>query len=136
MSKEESLKTNGQTQQHYQRRTSSTTCACARAREGERMPIFQKELYIEELKARYEEAVGYRMQPFVEAMLVEKLENGYEIDVLVNAIEITGWAPRPSAHYLRAILQRYEAEGIFTWADVEADAIARRRRAELKRTDC
>lgn len=74
-----------------------------------------------EVRTLYFEAVGYEMQPFVERMCCEYMARGMELAVILHAIELTGWAPRPSAHYLRAILRRYEDSEIYTEGDVERD---------------
>lgn len=97
--------------------TSSTTCARARARA--RRIVTVEDRY--DIRTLYREAVGYEMQPFVEKMCVDYLLQGMEKEVVLHAIELTGWAPRPSAHYLRAILRRYEDSEIYTEGDVERD---------------
>lgn len=93
---------------------SSTTCARARAR-----IVTCEDRY--DIRTLYREAVGYEMQPFVEKMCCDYILQGMEKEVVMHAIELTGWAPRPSAHYLRAILRRYEDSEIFTEGDVERD---------------
>ena len=55
-------------------------------------------------------------------------DEGMEADVIVGAIEQTGWAERPSPQYLRAILSRYQRQGIRTMADVDADRGGRQSR--------
>lgn len=95
---------------------SSTTCARARARAR---IVTVEDRY--DIRTLYREAVGYEMQPFVEKMCVDYLLQGMEKEVVLHAIELTGWAPRPSAHYLRAILRRYEDSEIYTEGDVERD---------------
>ncbi|MBR2698567.1 MAG: DnaD domain protein [Clostridia bacterium] len=59
---------------------------------------------------------------FIEQCLTE----GMEPAVIVDAIERTGWARRPSPFYLRAILQRYRREQIRTMEDVGFDDAERR----------
>lgn len=54
------------------------------------------------------------------------LTAGMEPAVIVDAIERTGWARRPSPFYLRAILQRYLREQIRTMEDVGFDDAERR----------
>lgn len=95
---------------------SSTTCARARARAR---IVTVEDRY--DIRTLYREAVGYEMQPFVEKMCCDYILQGMEKEVLLHAIELTGWAPRPSAHYLRAILRRYEDSEIYTEGDVERD---------------
>lgn len=95
---------------------SSTTCARARARA--RIVTVEDRF---DIRTLYREAVGYEMQPFVEKMCCDYILQGMEKEVVMHAIELTGWAPRPSAHYLRAILRRYEDSEIHTEGDVERD---------------
>lgn len=99
--------------------TSSTSTTCARARARARRIVTVEDRY--DIRTLYREAVGYEMQPFVEKMCVDYLLQGMEKEVVLHAIELTGWAPRPSAHYLRAILRRYEDSEIYTEGDVERD---------------
>lgn len=106
---------------------SSTTCARARARAREIVTVEDRM----EVRTLYFEAVGYEMQPFVERMCCEYMARGMELAVILHAIELTGWAPRPSAHYLRAILRRYEDNGIVNEADVERDEWQRSREREI-----
>lgn len=107
--------------------TSSTTCARARARAREFVTVEDRM----EVRTLYFEAVGYEMQPFVERMCCEYMARGMELAVILHAIELTGWAPRPSAHYLRAILRRYEDNGIMNESDVERDEWQRSREREI-----
>ena len=102
----------------YQGGSSSTT-ARAHARESESRLITVEDLA--QLRAAYLEAVGQRMQPMVERMVCDVIGRGMELAVVLHAVEITGWAPRPSAHYLRAVLRRYEDCEIQTEGDVERD---------------
>lgn len=46
---------------------------------------------------------------------------GMEPDVILNAINETGWAKRPSPQYMRAILERYKAHEIKTMAQLLHD---------------
>lgn len=48
--------------------------------------------------------------------LSELMNEGMEPGVILAAIQETGWAPRPSPQYLRAILQRCRDQGIYTMA--------------------
>lgn len=106
--------------------TSSTTCARAR----EKICFAETR---EEVRDRYREAVGYEMQPFVERMVMDYIGRGMEIEVVEHAIEVTGWALRPSAHYLRAILRRYEEQNIWTMTAVRWDEVKRSNEQDLFR---
>ena len=48
-----------------------------------------------DIRTLYREAVGYEMQPFVEKMCCDYILQGMEKEVVMHAIELTGWAPRP-----------------------------------------
>lgn len=54
---------------------------------------------------------------FVEAMMAE----GMEMGVLLNALQETSWARRPSPQYFRAIVNRYRASGLHTMEQVLLD---------------
>lgn len=47
------------------------------------------------------------------------IEAGVQASAILDAIEQTALAPRPSHYYLRAILRRYAAEGITTAEEAE-----------------
>ena len=53
--------------------------------------------------------------------IIRRFSQYMAIDVILHAIEETGWAPRPSKQYLAAILRRYAAQGISTMEDVYRD---------------
>lgn len=56
------------------------------------------------------------------AWLIGKLYSaGMDADVIVHAIEVTGYARRPSPWYLKAVLARYEEQRLFTMGDVLHD---------------
>lgn len=67
--------------------------------------------------------------------IMEKYGQTMDYEVILHAIEATGWAPRPSKQYLAAILRRYEAAGIRTMADVlrDEDQFERLRASDLRR---
>ena len=109
--------------------SSPSSTPCARAREGGFVSVEERM----QIRGMYYDATGYEMQPFVERMVCEYLGRGMELEVILHAIELTGWAPRPSAHYLRAILRRYEDNDIWTEADVERDEWRRSREREIHR---
>ena len=75
---------------------------------------------LEVIRTAYNGVCGPLTAPI--AHFIEKcLSAGMEPAVIVDAIERTGWARRPSPFYLRAILQRYLREQIRTMEDVEGD---------------
>lgn len=75
---------------------------------------------LEVIRTAYNGTIGPLTAPI--AHFIEKcISAGMEPAVIVDAIERTGWARRPSPFYLRAILQRYLREQIRTMEDVEGD---------------
>lgn len=60
----------------------------------------------------------------------QALTKGVQPSAILDAIEQTALAPRPSHAYLRAILRRYAAEGITTQAAAAADRERRRWKIE------
>lgn len=65
------------------------------------------------IKEGYCSAIGPLTAPV--AWYLEGLMNdGMAPEVILNAIQETGWARRPSPQYLRAILERYRLHGIKT----------------------
>lgn len=75
---------------------------------------------LEVIRTAYTGVCGQLTAPI--AHFIEKcISAGMEPAVIVDAIERTGWARRPSPFYLRAILQRYLREQIRTMDDVEGD---------------
>lgn len=84
---------------------------------------------LEALKVTYNEVLG-PMNATVAHLLQVFMLDGMEVEVICNAIHQTAWCRRPSPQYLRAILCRYNAEGIRTMNDVlrsEAEYDSRKR---------
>ena len=65
------------------------------------------------IKEAYCSAIGPLTAP-VAWYLEGLMADGMTPEVILNAIQETGWARRPSPQYLRAILERYKAHGILT----------------------
>ena len=114
--------TNGQTTTTTSTSSTSTSTsrARARAREGCELPPIER---LHQTRDLYESSVG-RMTPVVGQQIERYLRSGMEIDVIEHAISETGWARRPSANYLFAILRRYFDSDIFTY-DALMDDLAR-----------
>ncbi len=112
--------TNGQTTTTTITSSTSTSRARARAREGCELPPIER---LHQTRDLYESSVG-RMTPVVGQQIERYLRSGMEIDVIEHAISETGWARRPSANYLFAILRRYFDSDIFTY-DALMDDLAR-----------
>lgn len=62
----------------------------------------------------YCQTIRQNMTTQVAFYLENLLQEGMEPEVILSAIQETGWAPRPSPQYLRAILQRCRNQGIYT----------------------
>lgn len=72
----------------------------------------------------YVDVLGDLTSP-VARMIERFLTMGMEAAVICNAIEETGFAPRPSPQYLRAILTRYAANDLMTLQRVLEDETRR-----------
>lgn len=77
-------------------------------------------LDLETIRDAYTVSIG-AMSVSVASMIERFLRIGMRPDVICHAIEETGFAPRPTPHYLRAILARYAQSGILTMDDVFRD---------------
>lgn len=65
----------------------------------------------------YNEVLG-NMPSQVGHFLSDLMAEGMEADVIINAINDTAWAARPSPRYLRGILLRYQDDEIYTMTDL------------------
>ncbi len=71
--------------------------------------------YVRQIIAEEYQGVLHTQITMPVIMLMERcMSAGMEPEVILAAIEATGWARRPSPQYLRAILQRCLREGILT----------------------
>ena len=72
----------------------------------------------------------------VKASVIEQaIRAGVETSAILDALEQTGIAPRPSHYYFAAILRRYMREGITTQEKAEAQRFQRRHEREMARMD-
>lgn len=74
----------------------------------------------------YEEAIGAPMSVNVARYLSLLLDGGMEPGLILDAIDQTAWAPRPSPYYLRAVLERYVLDGLTNAREAEAQRVQRR----------
>lgn len=113
--------------------TSSTSRARARAREERvdtpELPPIERLRHTRDI---YEANIG-RMNPQVGRAIERFLLAGMELEVIEEAIGETGWARRPSANYLMAILRRYVDAEIFTLDDLIADRVRHEAEKEARR---
>ena len=105
---------NQQQKKEYQQKTSSTsstTITRTRACSGD--PLIK--MHIEQLTPVYTDLFGGNGIPIAIASFFGRLMvAGMEPQVIASAINATAWARFPTPYYMRAILQRYFAEGIMT----------------------
>ena len=113
--------------------TSSTSRARARAREERvdtpELPPIER---LRQTRDIYEANIG-RMNPQVGRAIERLLLAGMELEVIEEAIGETGWARRPSANYLMAILRRYVDAEIFTLDDLITDRARHEAEKEARR---
>lgn len=64
--------------------------------------------------AAYCRTINQNMSMQVAHMIADYMRWGIESDVIIEAINETGFAPKPSPQYLRAILRRCTNQGIMT----------------------
>ena len=78
-----------------------------------------KKQFSEEEGARILQAYTDNISDFMPKVVAEELEaaynNGMTVFEIMQAIEITGFAPRPSAQYLRAVLRHWAYTGNHLW---------------------
>lgn len=79
---------------------------------------------LEIIRDCYVDNIGKMTAP-VARMIEGKLAAGMQPAVICHAIEETGFAPRPSAYYLRAILSRFHSSDIYTLEDLQQDRARR-----------
>lgn len=69
------------------------------------------------------------------AVIERAIQAGVTASAILDALEQTALAPRPSHAYLTAILRRYMAEGITTAEEAEAQRFQRRHEREMARVE-
>ena len=109
---------------------SSTSSTIANTHPGVLLEPFEWE----QIRQGYEMLLGalnaYRARDIEIAV-----ENHLEVSAILDALEQTALAPRPSHSYFRAILMRYTREGIWNVERAEAEREERRReRYSAKKT--
>lgn len=84
---------------------------------------------LEDIRIAYNQNIGELTAP-VAHYIETCIRGGMEPAVIREAIERTGWAPRPTPFYLRAILQRFQRDEVRTMKDVEREQVNRQQRRE------
>ena len=72
------------------------------------------------IKESYNQVLG-EMKAAVAWYIEKLLADGMEPEVVLNALQETAWARRPSPQYFRAICERYRFSGLKTMAQVLHD---------------
>ena len=80
---------------------------------------------LEQIRTLYEDVIG-RLNVVKAQDIEEALKAGVKAEAVLDALEQTALAPRPSHYYLRAILRRYTEKGIHTVWDAERERHIRR----------
>lgn len=83
--------------------------------------VFWNDDMLEAIAKKYEDIIGYAINGTIGHYLRRCMNAGMNAYVVLDAIERTGWARKPSPYYLRAILERYLRDDILTLDDVHAD---------------
>lgn len=97
------------------RTTSTTSSSSSSMSHGAGRVLNPDEL--ESIRQAYVTNIGPLKAPI--AHYLENCLQTMETALVINAIEETGWASRPSPQYLRAILERYKREGLDTMVKLD-----------------
>lgn len=101
--------------------TSSTITSSSTGTTIDTLPgVFCNENDLQAIKQAYSSCIG-ELKASVAWYLENLMQWGMEPEVILNAIHETGWARRPTPHYMRAILERYKAWDIKTMAQLLHD---------------
>lgn len=107
-------------------RSSTTTTTTAHAPGRVRL----QPLDWEQIRQAYVDVLG-ALNSIKARDIEEAVENGLQASAILDAIEQTAMAPRPTHYYLRAILNRYARWGIFSGELAEKDRNERKREQRL-----
>ena len=116
-------------------RTTTSSSTTTRAHTAGRVPPTPFEW--EQIRQTYVDVLG--ALNCVKAHDIEEAVNqGVQPSAILDAIEQTALAPRPTHYYLRAVLRRYANWGIFTREAAEKDRNERKREQRLAqyRNEC
>ena len=85
--------------------------------------VFVTEEQWENLARYYEDCIGSYLTPPIMKMLYNYMDYcDIPYEVIMKAIEVTAFAPRPTPYYLRGILERCAGDGIYSielWNEAE-----------------
>lgn len=86
-------------------------CACARGQEGRHDPLPGREI-MEQIARAYRDNINPMITGAAAGIIERALRNGMEPATVIEAIEETGMAPRPSPYYLSAVLRNWAENGV------------------------
>lgn len=81
---------------------------------------------LEVIRQYYESILKCYLNAYTAADIEQAIASGLQTSAILDALDETAMAPRPSHYYFRAILKRYMAEGITTREAAEAQRYRRR----------
>lgn len=84
-------------------------CACARGEGGDPLP--GKEI-MEQIARAYRDNINPMITGAAAGIIERALRNGMEPATVIEAIQETGMAPRPSPYYLSAVLRNWAENGV------------------------
>jgi len=84
---------------------------------------------LDSIRSAYERTVGQPLTALIAHEIEDALADGMFAAVVMEAITVTGWAPRPSPYYLRAVLRRWRRDGVLTVDQLAADRAGHERAA-------
>jgi len=109
------------------RRTSGTTCRSTSSSTIDTEPgVFTSPMDLEKIRQAYKEILG-DLNVFKAHDIEIALSKHLQVSAILDAIEQTALAPRPSHVYFRAILERYVRHAIYTADDAQKERQERRR---------
>lgn len=86
---------------------------------------------LEEIRLRYEGVLMRYLNNVTAGDIEHAIKGGLKASAILDALNETAMAPRPSHYYFRAILRRYEREGITTVEKAEEQRWKRRHDREI-----
>ena len=88
---------------------------------------------LEVIRQHYVSILKHHLNAFTAADIEQAIAVGLQTSAILDALDETAMAPRPSHYYFRAIIKRYMREGINTREQAEAQRIRRRNERAMAR---
>lgn len=121
---------NKATEKQAIRETGSPTTSSSSTTTDTQPGVFLAPWEYEQIRQGYESLLG-RLNIHKAHDIEIAINRRVEVSAILDALEQTALAPRPSHAYFRAILTRYAEHGILTREDAEAERQERRRERYL-----